>query len=316
LKAGVYAGAALDGAVKGEAASGLSPELIAALPGPGSVTWKVNRERATLLGWPAAVLMQLAHPLVAAGVGGHSVYVASPARRVERFRSTIQSMLSLTFGSPEAVRETVGRIMGIHEHVRGTLAQEVGPFPAGTPYAAGDPALLLWVHATLVATLPRAYETFVGPLNAEERRRGYLESAAPGRLFDIPAEALPTTEAALEAYLAAQYASGVIHVSDTARALAKDVLSPNTLLDTGARPLLARAASVASLPFAVLVRLTTTALLPPFVREQYGLPWTPRHAAALRGAAALIRRSLMLTPPVLRYWPASRAGSRTLSKYP
>jgi uncharacterized protein (DUF2236 family) len=293
-----------------------SAELIAALPGPGSVTWKVNRERATLLGWPAAVLMQLAHPLVAAGVADHSVYVASPARRVERFRSTIHSMVSLTFGPPEAVRATVSRITGIHHHVVGRLPAGVGPFPAGTPYAAGDPALLLWVHATLVATLPRAYETFVGPLTEDERRRGYAESAAPGRLFSIPAELLPATEAALQDYLEAQYASGVIHVSDAARSLARDVLSPGTLLDSGARPFLARVTTFASLPFAVLVRLTTASLLPPFVRTQYGLPWTPRHAAALRGAAALVRRSLMLTPPLLRYWPASRTANRTLSKYP
>jgi len=65
------------------------------------VAWTINRERIVVLGWSAAVLMQLAHPLVTAGVAEHSVAVAQPRMRLRRARETIASMLALTFGTPD-----------------------------------------------------------------------------------------------------------------------------------------------------------------------------------------------------------------------
>src|SRR5439155_8419119 len=95
---------------------------------PASVSWKLNREIVVLLGWPAAILMQLAHPLVLAGVLDHSVFVADPSRRWERLRSTVESMLLLSFGTPEDVQRTADKINAIHDYVHGRLAQREGAF--------------------------------------------------------------------------------------------------------------------------------------------------------------------------------------------
>ncbi|MFI5268191.1 MAG: oxygenase MpaB family protein, partial [Chloroflexota bacterium] len=115
--------------------------------GPESISWKINREIVVVLGWPAAILMQLAHPLVLAGVLDHSVFVSDPSRRWERLRSTVESMLLLTFGTPQQVQRTAGKINAIHDYVHGRLERQEGSFAAGTWYTAHDPELLRWVHA-------------------------------------------------------------------------------------------------------------------------------------------------------------------------
>jgi uncharacterized protein (DUF2236 family) len=260
------------------------------------MSWKINREIVMLLGWPAAILMQLAHPLVLAGVLDHSVFVSDPSRRLERLHSTVESMLLLTFGTPADVQRTADKINGIHDYVHGHLSSREGAFPAGTFYSAHDPELLRWVHATLVDVLPRAYELFVGPLTPEEKDAYLLEATDIAPLLGMPDGYLPATVADLDAYVDETYASGVIEVTDRARWLGGEVLAlPRPL------PNLA--------PLRWLNALPTTALLPPRLREAYGLPWGPPERAAIRAARGLSRRLLPLTPSLLRHWPASRQAS-------
>ena len=140
--------------------------------GPMPISHRVNREAVVVLGWGRAILLQLAHPLVAAGVGAHSGFDAGALAYVHRMRRTIGAMLSLTFGTESEIRETAGRINAIHHRVNGRLDCAVGGYAAGTPYDATDPALLTWVHATLIDSQLRTYALFVGPLGA--RRRGSL----------------------------------------------------------------------------------------------------------------------------------------------
>ena len=75
-------------------------------PGAVPVAWKVNCETVTLLGWGPAVLLQLAHPLVAAGVADHSVAVSHPELRLRRLSQTIRAMLAIIFGSFQLARPT------------------------------------------------------------------------------------------------------------------------------------------------------------------------------------------------------------------
>src|SRR5205809_126226 len=82
-----------------------------------------------------------------------------------------------------------------------TLLEAVGPYPAGTPYSAHDPALLAWVHVTLIATLPRTYELYVGPLTPEERDRYCAEATWLGPLLGIPDDLLPRTAADVDRYI-------------------------------------------------------------------------------------------------------------------
>ncbi len=126
-------------------------------PGKRLLARRVNREVVVVLGWGRAILMQLAHPLVAAGVGAHSGFDTGPLAYVRRMRRTISAMLSLTFGSEAEIRRTVEQINAIHGRVHGRLDRTAGAYAAGTPYDATDPALLAWVHATLVDSQLRTY---------------------------------------------------------------------------------------------------------------------------------------------------------------
>jgi uncharacterized protein (DUF2236 family) len=258
------------------------------------VARKVNREVVVLLGWAPAILLQLAHPLVATGVDEHSSFREAHGTRIRRLHSTLKAMLALTFGTPEEVQRAADGINRIHDRVNGRLAAPRGAFPAGTRYSAHAPELLAWVHATLLDVLPRTYELYVGPLTPAERDRYCLEGTALGPLLGIPEGRLLTSTAELRAYMARMLAGGEIAVTPLARELAHELLHPPA--PPGAEALL------------WLSRLPAVGLLPPAVRRAYGFAWGPRHAAALRVTAAISRRALPLVPPLLRYWPAARAA--------
>jgi uncharacterized protein (DUF2236 family) len=249
-----------------------------------------------LLGWGRAILMQFAHPLVARGVAEHSAFRAEAFGGWRRLHRTLGAMLALTFGDRVEAQRAADRINAIHERVNGQLPRAAGPFAAGTPYTACDPALLAWVHATLVDSFLLAYERYVRRLSPAERDAYCAESADIEGLLRIPAGALPRTAAALESYVAGRLASGEIRVTDTARTLARGVLYP---------PM-----SAPAWPALAVMRLAATGLLPPALRDEYGFPWNARRAATLRASTAAIRTLLPVVPPVFRHWPAARAAMR------
>jgi uncharacterized protein (DUF2236 family) len=249
-----------------------------------------------LAGWGRAILLQLAHPLVAQGVADHSGFAADRRGRVRRLERTLRAMLALTFGTTEEVAEAAAAINKIHDRVNGQLREGTGEFGAGTGYSAHDPALLAWVHATLVDTFLLTYERFVGPLSPVERDRYCREAGGVAPLLGIRPHTLPRTTGELTAYMERMLASGEIVVTDTARLLAGEVISPG--LPWPARPLLA------------LARLVTVGLLPPPIREAYGFEWSSRRERALRLLSAATRRSLRLVPPLARHWPAARRAAR------
>jgi uncharacterized protein (DUF2236 family) len=264
------------------------------------VSRKINGEILVLLGWAPAILLQVAHPLVAAGVAEHSSFRAAPGERARRLRATVGAMLALTFGDPRAVEDAASGINRIHDRVHGRLDRAVGPFTAGTAYSAHDPELLRWVHATLLLTLPRAFELYVGPLTAVERDGYCAEATGLGPLLGVPQDRLPASVAELEHYVVGMLASGRIRVGDTARALAAELLHPP--VPQAAEPLLA------------LMRLPAVGLLPAGVRREYGFAWGPRHAAALRGSATLLRGTRALLPDALRRWPIAGRAARVLGR--
>jgi uncharacterized protein (DUF2236 family) len=155
------------------------------------------------------------------------------------------------------------------------------------------------VHATLLDTFPRAYELFVGRLTEAELDRYCAEAAGLEPLLGIPPGYLPASRGELRRYLARMRDSGVIAVTDTARRLAREVLTP---------PVLRRVP-----PLLWLVRLPAIGLLPPTIREAYGFPWGDSHAAALRTAARLSRRLIPALAPPLRFWPAARRARQRRS---
>ena len=261
--------------------------------GPDSVVRRVNSEVVVLLGWGRAVLLQLAHPLVAAGVADHSDYGAGLFQYLQRTRGTVGSMLSLTFGSSAAVHATADRINAIHRRVHGQLSDETSRFPRGTRYTATDPELLRWVHATLVQTQLLTYELLVEPLSSGLKTRYVEESADVAPLLSIPERFLPTSCRALDRYLDARYADDTIEVTETARTLARQLLFPP--------------GGQVTAPLLALGRLVTAGLLPPAIREQYGLPWDTRRERRFRRLIRVIRRIRGVLPAIAREWPAARS---------
>ena len=256
------------------------------------VSHRVNREAVVVLGWGRAILLQLAHPLVAAGVGAHSGFDAGALAYVQRMRRTIGAMLSLTFGTETGVRETADRINAIHRRVHGRLDCAIGSYPAGTPYDATDPALLAWVHATLIDSQLRTYALLVGPLAPGEEDRYCAEAAQVGPLLGVSASELPDTRDRLDGYLDRMQQEDRLAVGPGARRLAAALLMP-----PGRRWVA---------PALWLGRLTTIGLLPTSIRDGYGFPWRARDARRLRAAAAVLRAARRVTPPLLREWPAAR----------
>jgi uncharacterized protein (DUF2236 family) len=235
-----------------------------------AVIRRVDGESVLLLGGGRALLMQLAHPLVAAGVAEHSDFAADPFRRLQR---TVAATWAIVFGSAAEAATSAAAIRAVHDRV------------VGDGYSANDPALLLWVHATLVDTAVRVYRQFVGPLSDAELADYYEQSTVLATMLGLPRSAQPADVDAFRAYLRTMVAS--LEVSDTARSLAGSVLAP------------AAAPWFAGPAFAVF-RQVTVGLLPLPLRLQYGFSWDGRRRAALRAAAATSRAVLPLVPAGLR----------------
>jgi len=252
---------------------------------PESVIRRVGNTPVTpFLGGGTAVLLQVAHPLVAAGVAEHSDYRRDLWSRLGR---TLRTLYLITFGSKAEAEVAGAAVQAVHAHVHGRTRRDLGPFRAGTPYSAADPELLLWVHATLVEASLAAYQRFERPLGPSEQEQYYREMTVVARLFGVPAEVLPRNLSEFRAYVEAQLASETITVTEPAREIAAVILEAPL-------PALMRL-------FAPAHRLATAALLPARLRDEYELRWSPLHAAAL---AATVR------PLRLTAWPVLLAASK------
>lgn len=176
-----------------------------------SVTWRVNQEGALLLGGGRALLMQLAHPGVAAGVAEHSDFRQRPLARLMR---TLELTLALTFGTSQQAMAAARQINAVHQRVR------------GDGYSAMDPRLLLWVHATLIDSAMVTYSTFVRPLSPDDRETYYQESKLTGGLLGLANARYPAALEDFERYVAEMLDSDELVVDARARELARAVLRP------------------------------------------------------------------------------------------
>ena len=243
-------------------------------------------------GWGRAVLLQLAHPAVAAGVHHHSSFRGSLRSSMRRLQATVRAMLSLTFGDTEQMITAAAGINTIHGRVRGRI-----PEGAGAAYSAHDPDLQRWVHATLLESIPATYELLVGPLTRRERDRYCAEAAIMEPLLGMPAGWLPQDSAQLDSYMREMLAGGSIVVTDTSRAVARAVLYPPKWY--------------VAWPAFRAMQLLTIGSLPPSIRQAYGFEWHARDVRAFARWTALLRTSLRLLPPVAREWPMARTRPHT-----
>lgn len=260
--------------------------------GPDSEAWRFDREAMLLLGaGPRALLLQLAHPAVAAGVEEHSDFRADPWRRLD---GTLRSYLRIIYGSTRAAHDEIRRLNALHRGI------------TGEGYDARDPSLSMWVHATLVDSTIVANHAWAGPVTRDQAARFYDETKPIARAFGVPPSVLPGDLDAFETYLAEQLGpGGPVVVGDTARSLAESILHPplpGVLGRIGAEPRLYDWALWPSL-----------ALLPPAVRAAYGFRWGPLERGVASWLVTAWRLWNPLLPATFRQMPQALAADRRLA---
>ena len=237
---------------------------------PSSMFWKVNRELASGLAGPRAVLMQIAHPLIAAGVAEHSRF---RKHRFARLYRTSMAAAAITFGSRDLALRTIEIINRRHQRVHGMLQKEAGAYPRGTRYDANDPELKLWVLGTIIESTLLVHDLFVAPLSDRQREQYYTDSLIVAKLFDIPEHLTPPTWVDFHRYMRTMMESEVISVSETGREIAHELFSPSvegTLLYFGSA--------------------VSIGLLPERLRNEFGFKWTRRRDRWLARMASASRR--------------------------
>lgn len=158
--------------------------------GPGSMSWEINGDLASVsAAGMAAIIMEVLHPSVMAGVFQQSSYETEPLKRAQ---NTLGYVLRTTFGSTPAATAVIDHVKGVHRHIHGER-------PDGVPYRALDPALIAWVHTCIPWAIMEAYHRYRRPLSIAERDRYLGEQARIGRMGG--ADRVPETMAELTDYV-------------------------------------------------------------------------------------------------------------------
>jgi uncharacterized protein (DUF2236 family) len=259
-----------------------------------SLLRRVHGERAVALSGPRALLMMAAHPVAFEGFFMATGALDDP---YDRLRRTAEVMDAIAWGTRAEAERRTRRVRALHRRARGVLARPAGRFPEGTPWAADDPELLLWILACLVDSAVLVHDRYVDRLAAQERDAYWADFRVVGRYFGLRDADMPADWTAFEAYMNERLASGDLVVTPTAReAGVQIVLRPPV-------PLTAR-------PMLELSNFITIGLLPPAIRRQYGFSWDPARELALRGGAEYVRRVLVpLLPASWRYVPRARSAA-------
>jgi uncharacterized protein (DUF2236 family) len=263
--------------------------------GPESIVWRRAGDARAMLGAGAALLLQVAHPTVAAGVREHSNFKEDPWGRLWR---TLDYVHMLVYGGPDNAVRTGRAMRAMHQRIKGTA-------PDGRRYHALEPEAYAWVHATLAETIVAAHDRFGRPLSDEQRRRFYDEWLGLGRLLGIRERDLPATWDGFRAYVDDMCRTR-LEPSDVVDDVLESLAAPKPPPVRGLGPRVWRAISA---PPSHTMRLATVGLLPPAARAKLGLEWTrgmERELNAIgrlsRSTTPVLPRSLRITGPSYLRW--------------
>jgi uncharacterized protein (DUF2236 family) len=254
-------------------------------PAGSSILRRVHSERAVgLLYGQRALMLGALNPLAFIGTTQRSKARHSPWKRLTH---TAQMFEAVFFGTRHEADRALAFTARLHERVRGEIPTAAGPYPAGTPYDAFDPELMLWVVAPMYDSAKVLYELLVKPLRQDERERLWQEYLLFGELFGMPRATAPQTVAELEAWWAEQRASERIFLTEHAQAIGRSI---------GFRlPVPPWAA-----PAMRAGNLLLLGSLPAWVREEYRLRFSTRDELAFRALALAVRVGEPLVPAPLR----------------
>jgi uncharacterized protein (DUF2236 family) len=245
--------------------------------GPGSVTWRIHGDPASLIGGLRALLIQGLNPRAMAAVDQHSDYKSDPWARLQR---TSDYITATTFGDTPTAERWAGRVRAVHKRVHG-----IDPV-TGRSYRADDPELLLWVHAVEVDSFLTAYQSFAGAISDSDADRYVREMVRAAELVGLHSEDVPADVAELKGYL------------DTVTGLA---LTPAA--KEGMRYVLNPPMPLTARPLWTVASIGTVSILPDNVRKLYGLIWVPIATPVVRASVYGLLRVLNTTvppPPLVR----------------
>jgi uncharacterized protein (DUF2236 family) len=256
------------------------------VPGPQTITWRRAGDARMLIAAGYALLLQVSHPTVGAGVTEHSQFAREPWRRLLR---TLDYSYTMVYGGPLAAGAMGRRLRSFHKRIRGVGAD-------GRPYHALEPQAYAWVHATLAEAIVRAHERFGRPLSHEQREQFWSEWRVLGRLLGIRERDLPAGWSAFEAYVQDMLDSTLAHtqaVDEVLAAIARPSAPDVPLLPD---PVWA----VVRTPMGHLLELASVGLLAPALRERFGLRWSRSQELELRALGATLRAATPIMPSWLK----------------
>ena len=261
-------------------------EAVRLAVGPESITWRRAGDMRTMFGAGAALLLQVAHPTVAAGVREHSDFKADPWGRLWR---TLDYVHMLVYGGPENAVRTGRAMRAMHQRIKGVA-------PDGRRYHALEPEAYAWVHATLAETIVGSHERFGRPLTADQRARFWDEWRGLGRLLGIREDDLPATWGAFRAYVD-ELCATKLEPSDVVDDVLESLADPKPPEVRGLGP---RTWKAVTLPTSHTMRLATVGLLPAGARRALGLEWTRAQDVELNAIGRLSRAATPVMPRSLR----------------
>jgi uncharacterized protein (DUF2236 family) len=215
--------------------------------GPASVAWRVNGDVTSMMvGGVTALLLQMLHPAVLAGVWDHSNFRTD---MLGRLRRTARFIAVTGYADRAEALAAIAQVRAVHDRIGGTL-------PDGTPYRANDPDLLAWVHVSEAMSFLDAWIRYAEPnMLLSEQDRYFAEMAMIGEM--LGADTVPRSRAEAMALIETMRPS--LSVTERTREVARLVL------DQPAR-------SAASAPVQAMVFQAAVDLLPGWARRMHGLP--------------------------------------------
>lgn len=260
----------------------VAASTVAGIFGPGSMMWRVNREAIIFAAAGRALLLQLAHPWVAAAVADHSQALSLP---ISRFHRTFGVVFALVFGTVDQALAAARRLHRRHSVVTGTLPTTIGAFKDGSAYCANNISALRWVQATLIESALVAHNLLLTPLTPGEREQYYAESQLFAALFGIPRHFLPASYAEFAAYSEAMRHSQILAVSAAARRIARELV----------------AGEGTWLRIPMSYQALTLSMLPERLRTDFGFSYGESERRAAERVLRCARRVFPLLPARLRY---------------
>lgn len=261
-------------------------ELPGLVPQPGSVAWRYAGDVRLLGGAGYALALQVAHPTVGAGVAQFSAFATDPWGRLLR---TLDYVNGTIYGGPQLAGQIGKRVREVHRSIKGVTED-------GERYHALEPTAFAWVHATLAASIEQTGRRFGHAMTPQEREEFWQEWRALGRLVGVRDRDLPEDWRSFEVYF-----------DRTVRDTLQNHPTVHEVFDLLGEPsappvpgLPAPVWNAVRKPLAAQVKLASVGMLPPILRERFGMEWTERHELAFRALGAASRASGPLLPPQLR----------------